>query len=180
MLAATQTTLYIQYNKDHAYSPVRTQKGQRSQTVSTALSVAIITRQPYIMKAISVAAPIYDIWNMGGVKLNIRFTIIPFLMGISTYTYPNLRQNYNKSLIYANFLQEKNIFFKKKSNKARGTIKNGGCLVCKVTKTASFELVMNSDDKSIVNRGEVTCESNELIIGKRLQEGDNSLQNELF
>ena len=71
MLAATQTTLYIQYNKDHAYAHGRTQKGQRSQTVSTALSVAIITRQPYIMKAISVAAPIYDIWNMGGVKLNI-------------------------------------------------------------------------------------------------------------
>ena len=81
MLTATQKTLYIQYNKDHAYAHGRTQKGQRSQTVSTALSVAIITRQPYIMKAISVAAPIYDIWNMGGVKLNIRFTIIPFLMG---------------------------------------------------------------------------------------------------
>ena len=69
MLAATQTTLYIQYNKDHAYAHGRTQKGQRSQTVSTALSVAIITRQPYIMKAISVAAPIYDIWNMGGGKI---------------------------------------------------------------------------------------------------------------
>ena len=78
MLAATQTTLYIQYNKDHAYTPVRTQKGQRSQNVSTALSVAIITRQPYIMKAFSIAAPIYDIRSMGGVKLNIRFTIIPF------------------------------------------------------------------------------------------------------
>ena len=90
--SATQTTLYIQYNKDHAYTPVRTQKGQRSQTVSTALSVAIITRQPYIMKAFSVAAPIYDICNMGGVKLNIRFTIIPFLMGISTYTIPNSRK----------------------------------------------------------------------------------------
>ena len=77
-VAATQTTLYIQYNKDHAYTPVRTQKGQRSQTVSTALSVAIITRQPYIMKAFSIAAPIYDIRSMGGVKLNIRFTIIPF------------------------------------------------------------------------------------------------------
>ena len=107
MLAATQ------YNKDHAYANVRTQKGQRSQIVSTALSVAIITRQPYIMKAISVAAPIYDIWNMGGVKLNIRFTIIPFLMGISTYTFPKLWQNYNKSLIYANFLQEKIFFFQK-------------------------------------------------------------------
>ena len=71
MLAATQTTLYIQYNKDHAYAHVRTQKGQRSQSVSTALSVAIITSQPYIMKAIFVAAPIYDILNMGGVKLNI-------------------------------------------------------------------------------------------------------------
>ena len=79
MLAATQTTLNIQYNKDHAYSPVRTQKGQRSQTVSTALSVAFITRQPYIMKAFSVLAPICDICNMGGVKLNIRFTIIPLL-----------------------------------------------------------------------------------------------------
>lgn len=78
MLAATQTTLYIQYNKDHARTLIRTQKGQRSQTVSTALSVAIITRQPYIMKAISVVAPIYDICSMGGVKLNIRFTIIPF------------------------------------------------------------------------------------------------------
>jgi len=76
--SATQTTLYIQYNKDHAYTPVRTQKGQRSQNVSTALSVAIITRQPYIMKAFSIAAPIYDIRSMGGVKLNIRFTIIPF------------------------------------------------------------------------------------------------------
>ena len=64
--SATQTTLYIQFNKDHAYTPVRTQKGQRSQTVSTALSVAIITRQPYIMKAFSVAAPIYDIRSMGG------------------------------------------------------------------------------------------------------------------
>ena len=78
------------------------------------------------------------------------------------------------------FCKKKYFFYEKKSNKALGTIKNGGCLVCKVTKTASFELVMNSDDKSIVNRGEVTCESNELIIGKRLQEGDNSLQNELF
>ena len=40
--------------KDHARTLIRTQKGQRSQTVSTALSVAIITRQPYIMKAFSV------------------------------------------------------------------------------------------------------------------------------
>ena len=48
--SATQTTLYIQYNKDHAYTPVRTQKGQRSQNVSTALSVAFITLQLYIMK----------------------------------------------------------------------------------------------------------------------------------
>ena len=78
MLAATQTTLCIQYNKDHARTLIRTQKGQRSQNVSTALSVAIITRQPYIMKAFSVVAPIYDICSMGGVKLNIRFTIIPF------------------------------------------------------------------------------------------------------
>ena len=64
--------------KDHARTLIRTQKGQRSQTVSTALSVAIITRQPYLMKAFSVVAPIYDICSMGGVKLNIRFTIIPF------------------------------------------------------------------------------------------------------
>ena len=48
--SATQTTLYIQYNKDHAYTHVRTQKGQRSQNVSTALSVAFITLQLYIMK----------------------------------------------------------------------------------------------------------------------------------
>ena len=116
MLAATQTTLCIQYNKDHARTLIRTQKGQRSQNVSTALSVAIITRQPYIMKAFSVVAPICDICSMGGVKLNIRFTIIPFLMGISTYTYPNSRQNYNKSLIYANFLQEKIFFFQKVQN----------------------------------------------------------------
>ena len=66
MLAATQTTLCIQYNKDHARTLIRTQKGQRSQTVSTALSVAIITRQPYIMKAFSVVAPTYDILGMGG------------------------------------------------------------------------------------------------------------------
>ena len=71
MLAATQTTLYIQYNKDHAYTPVRTQKGQRSQNVSTALSVAIITLQLYIMKNFSIVIPIHDIRNMGGVKLNI-------------------------------------------------------------------------------------------------------------
>ena len=36
--------------KDHAYTYVRTQKGQRSQNVSTALSVAFITLQLYIMK----------------------------------------------------------------------------------------------------------------------------------
>ena len=36
--------------KDHAYTHVRTQKGQRSQNVSTALSVAFITLQLYIMK----------------------------------------------------------------------------------------------------------------------------------
>ena len=61
MLAATQTTLCIQYNKDHARTLIRTQKGQRSQTVSTALSVAFITLQLYIMKNFSIVTPIYDI-----------------------------------------------------------------------------------------------------------------------
>lgn len=41
--------------------PVCTQKGQRSQTVSTALSVAFITLQLYIMKNFSIVTPIYDI-----------------------------------------------------------------------------------------------------------------------
>ena len=54
-----------QYNKDHAHSPVRTQKGQRSQTVSTALSVAFVALQLYIMKNFSIVVPIYDI-RMGG------------------------------------------------------------------------------------------------------------------
>ena len=116
MLAATQTTLNIQYNKDHAYSPVRTQKGQRSQNVSTALSVAIITRQPYIMKAFSVAAPIYDIWNMGGGKIEHSIYNHTIFEGISIYTTPNSRQNYYKFLINANFLQEKIFFCQKVQN----------------------------------------------------------------
>lgn len=106
----------IQYNKEHAHSPVRTQKGQRSQTVSTALSVAIITRQPYIMKAFSIAAPIYDVCNMGGGKIEHSIYNHTILMGISTYTFPISRQNYYIFLINANFLQEK-IFFLSKSPK---------------------------------------------------------------
>ena len=104
--SATQTTLYIQYNKDHAYTHVRTQKGQRSQTVSTALSVAIITRQPYIMKAFSIAAPIYDIRSMGG-KIEHSIYNHTILMGISTYTIPNSRQNYYKFLTYARKIKKK-------------------------------------------------------------------------
>ena len=72
------------------------------------------------------------------------------------------------------------VFFKKKSNKPLGTIKNGSCLVRKVAKTASFELIVYYDDKSIVNGIEITGESKELIIGERLQEGDNVLQDELI
>ena len=71
-----KTTIFIKIACTHRHA----QKGQHSQIVSTALSVAIITRQLYIMKTFSIAAPICDICIMGGVKLNIRFTIICLIL----------------------------------------------------------------------------------------------------
>ena len=53
----------------------------------------------------------FGIW--GGQNWTFDLQSYHFGWGISTYTYPNSRQNYNKSLIYANFLQEKIFFFKK-------------------------------------------------------------------
>lgn len=46
------------------------EKGQRSLNVSTALSVAIVTCNNYITMRFPLAS-IYDILDMGGVKLNI-------------------------------------------------------------------------------------------------------------